>query len=482
MKRGSPGRPVARALAALLLLALSAVPATAQTTPVAFTHVNLLRMDRERILEDHTVVVRDGVIQAWGPSERVEVPGTASVIDGKGLFLMPALGDMYVHLPGAGATGQEVEDFLFLCLANNVTVVRGMHGVPAHLQMKRRVATGALTGPTIYVGSPTLEGSSLTDSATAVPTAINRMLAYRSAGYDFLQTGRSIPPIPWDSLAEEAHSRGYTFGGLIPDSVGLRYALGTGISTVDHLDGYLEWIVPEDLRHRMDEGERVPLRTLLEAAEGRRMRAMAAHTRSSDTWVVPTLHLWETTYRPLDVDSLLALPRMAYVPSSTREYWRRQKEAAPTLDPETAELLVEVRRQLVRAITMSGAGVLAGSGAPRLFNVPGFALRDELASLEAANLTPYEVLVIATRSVAAYAARELRERGNFGIVAEGNRADLILLRANPFRELEALWDQEGVMVRGHWLSRETIEEGLAEIAERHGEDGSSAQIGEVDSG
>ena len=197
------------------------------------------------------------------------------------------------------------------------------------------------------------------------------------------------------------------------------------------------------------------------------MRAIAAHTRSSDTWAIPTLRLWETTNLPLDVDSLLSLPQMRYVPASTREYWTRQKEALPPMDPETADLLVDVRRRLVRAITMSGAGVLAGSGAPQMFSVPGFGFRDELRSLEASGLTPYEVIVIATRSVPAYALRELREAGNFGIVAEGNRADLVLLRENPFRDLEALWNQEGVMVRGRWLSREEIDARLEQIAEKY---------------
>jgi hypothetical protein len=381
---------------------------------------------------------------------------------------MPSLGDMYLRLPGGGATAQEVEEFFLLCLASNVTAVRGMEGVPAHLQLKGRVSSGALLGPTIYVGSPALEGTALGDSATAVTTAIARMMAYRSAGYDFLQTQPDIPLMAWDSLSEEAHSRSYTFGGLIPVSVGLRHALSTGISTVDHLDGYLEEIVPDGVRRRLLRGERVPLQEMLEAAEGRRMRAIAAHTRASDTWVIPTLHLWETTYLPLTGDPALSLPEMRYVSPSTREYWTRQKEAVPPLDPETAELLMEVRRRLVRAITMSGAGVLAGSGAPQMFNVPGFGFRRELRSLEAANLTPYEVLVIATRSVAAYANQELREAGNFGIVAEGNRADLILLRGNPLRELEALWDQEGVMVRGRWLSREEIDAALARLAEKYG--------------
>ena len=88
--------------------------------------------------------------------------------------------------------------------------------------------------------------------------------------------------------------------------------------------------------------------------------------------------------------------------------------------------------------------------------------------MEAAGLTPYEVLVTGTRNAARYAQRELLEQGNFGTVTRGNRADLILLRGNPFESLDRLWDQEGVMVRGRWISREEIDGRLARIAERNG--------------
>jgi imidazolonepropionase-like amidohydrolase len=78
------------------------------------------------------------------------------------------------------------------------------------------------------------------------------------------------------------------------------------------------------------------------------------------------------------------------------------------------------------------------------------------------------VLVTGTRKVAEYAQRELLEAGNFGTIAQGNRADLVLLRGNPLVDLDHLWDQEGVMVRGRWISREEIDARLARIAERNG--------------
>ena len=439
-------------------------PALGQSNEVAFVNTNVLVMDRERVLADHTVLIRDGIIQEVAPSHRVRVPDGATVIDGRDLFLMPGLADMHAILPSPGDSDELAADVFFLYLANNVTVVRGALGMQNHLSLKRRVRDGEILGPTLYVGSPPLDASNTPDPESA----IERMLANRSAGYDFQVIHDGVPLMVWDSLSEEAHSRGYTFGGLIPDSVGLRHALSTGISYVDHLDGYLPEVVSDPVRSRLEQGRSVPLREMLESAVGRKMRAMAAHTRASDTWVIPTLYLWENLYRPLDVDSMLALEEMRYVPLPLRRAWAGQELGSSGEDPETAELLVDVRRRIFRALVLSGAGVLMGTDSPQLFNVPGFSLRHELESMEAAGLTPYEVLVTGTRNVAEYAQRELLEQGNFGTVATGNRADLLLLRGNPLESLDHLWDQEGVMVRGRWISREEIDARLARIAERNG--------------
>jgi imidazolonepropionase-like amidohydrolase len=437
---------------------------SSQEPTTAFVGVNVLPMDRERVLEDHTVLIQDGVIQEMAPSYRVTVPEGARIIEGTGFFLAPGLADMHVTLPSSQATPDQVEDFMFLLLANNVTVIRGMDGASNHLQIKRQVDEGTLLGPTVWAGAPPLDGQNASDPSGA----IERMMAHRRSGYDFQPIAGGLSLMVWDSLSEEAHSRGFTFGGNIPREVGLRNALSTGISFVEHLDGYLEEVVSDEVRSRLDRGEAVPLITQLQAVEGRKMRAVAAHTRSSDSWVVPTLYLWENRYGAPDVDSLLGLPEMRWVPSYISDGWILEAGTWADVPPEAGELMIQVRRRLLRSLSMAGVGVLMGTGSPGMFNVPGFALRHELRSMAAAGLTPYEILVTGTRYVSEYARDELLEPAAFGTIAEGNRADLILLRANPLEDLEALWDQEGVMMRGEWIPRAEIDRKLESIAEKLG--------------
>ena len=78
------------------LLVVSVYAAIGQTT--AFVGVNVIPMDRERILANQTVVVRNGVVAEIGDAARVKVPKDAVTIDAKGKYLIQGLVDMHTHL------------------------------------------------------------------------------------------------------------------------------------------------------------------------------------------------------------------------------------------------------------------------------------------------------------------------------------------------------------------------------------------------
>ena len=86
---------------------------------VAFVNIDVIPMDSERVLKDHTVIVKDGRIAEFGLSSTVKVPAQALVVDGEGKFLMPGLSDMHMHLFGS-------ENDILIYLANGVTTVRDM--------------------------------------------------------------------------------------------------------------------------------------------------------------------------------------------------------------------------------------------------------------------------------------------------------------------------------------------------------------------
>jgi imidazolonepropionase-like amidohydrolase len=75
-------------------------------------------------------------------------------------------------------------------------------------------------------------------------------------------------------------------------------------------------------------------------------------------------------------------------------------------------------------------------------------------------MTPYQVLRSGTIDV----GRHYGSRGEFGAIAIGHRADLILLTANPLQDVANVQRRDGVMLRGRWLPEAEIQKRLAQIA------------------
>ncbi|MEJ2336988.1 MAG: amidohydrolase family protein [Gemmatimonadales bacterium] len=122
--------------------------------------------------------------------------------------------------------------------------------------------------------------------------------------------------------------------------------------------------------------------------------------------------------------------------------------------PDRARRFVEIRRKLIKALNDAGAGLLLGSDAPQVFQVPGWSMRAELASLVAAGLTPYEALTTGTRNVAAY----FDELDEWGTLETGKVADILLLDANPLDDVGNVGLLSGVMTRGRWVARAELDE------------------------
>ena len=434
----------------------------------AFVDVNVVAMAGQGVSGDQTVLVRAGRIVEIGPATSVHVPLGAIAVDGRGKYLMPGLAEMHAHIPGETAPEQLVRDIMFLYVANGVTTIRGMLGAPNQLVLRERTASGEVTGPTIFVGAPSLNGQSAPDAATAA----RLVRAHKGAGYDFLKLHPGLQREAYDAIVSTAGEVGITFAGHVSTGVGLQRTLEAHQSTVDHLDGYLEASVAPAVHARMAAGP-VPFSEMVAAVEPDRLRSWAGRTREAGTWNVPTMALWEAFYSPDPPEAFARRSEMRYAAPQMVNAWIRQKQnMAQTqqnqgVTADAARRYLEMRRIALRALADSGAGILLGTDSPQMFSVPGFSLHNEIALMQAAGLTAEQVLMSGTRNVARYAAEHLKLDGAFGTVAVGNRADLILLDTNPLLDARNVARPAGVMVRGKWLPAEELQRGLQEIATRY---------------
>lgn len=436
-------------------LFISTAGAQQETKTLAITGVTVIPMDREEVLENHTVLVSNGRITTVAPTAAVTFPDDVQVIDGTGKFVIPGLTEMHGHIPGKDQP-QYMQDVLFLYIANGVTTVRNMLGDEFHLQVRDRVASGDLTGPRIFAAGPFFN-KQLAPDPEAAEREVRRQ---KEAGFDLLKMG-SIDRETYERIAETAHELDIPFAGHIPEEVGLVGALEAGQKSIDHYDRYVEFMVPEsaDVQGRsagfFGSG-------LVELVDRSRMAEAVDLTVEAGTWNVPTLSLIEHLASPTPAEELIQRPEMKYMPKDVLDGWVKFKNdysKREDFQPKATAELVELRRDLTKQLHDAGANIALGSDAPQFFNVPGFSLHREMQMMANAGLSPFEVLVTGTRNAARYF--DLQDES--GTISPGKRADLVLLDANPLEDISNASQISGVMLRGKWFSKEDIQKRLQEI-------------------
>lgn len=452
------------ALVAAALLSTTALPTGvyAQASVTAFRNVDVIPMDTERILTDQTVIVREGRVDEIGPAASTPIPEGANVVDGTDRYLLPGLAEMHAHIPTSEGGNEAVERTLFLYLAGGVTTIRGMLGHPSHLELREQSASGQILAPRIFTSGPSFSGGSAPDPETAA-----RMVRQqKEAGYDFLKLHPGLSREVFETIVETADDVDIEFAGHVSADVGLASALEAEYASIDHLDGYVEALAGHEEGFTGVDVGFFGFNVVDEADESR-IAELARQTREAEVWNVPTQSLAESLASPTPAEEMARWPEMRYVPRQTLAQWierKRDFQSSEDFSAERAQRYLEVRRRLIRALHEEGAGLVLGSDAPQWWNVPGFSARRELEYMVQAGLSPFEALSMGTRRAAEYFDAE----DEWGTVAEGRVADLILLEANPLDDITNIWEQAGVMVRGRWLPGQEIQQRLDAIAQNLG--------------
>jgi hypothetical protein len=223
----------------------------------------------------------------------------------------------------------------------------------------------------------------------------------------------------------------------------LLHALDTGQQTVEHLDGYLELL---------NRSKPVAREKVLEVVR---------RTLDAGTWNCPTMAVMETNLGLIEEARLLSRPELEYVPEAFVKQWLKIRSYG---NPPrgVSEAMEENRMTLLKALNEAHARILLGTDSPQLFNVPGFSIRREIRLMADAGLKPYDILRSATERVGEYTGRPC------GTIKPGQCADLIVLDADPLKDVQNINRLAGVVVRGRWLPSSELQRRLQAIRERPG--------------
>lgn len=431
------------------LIALGTAPGAQRPPALAIVSVTVIPMDRERTEPDQTVIVRGDRIEALGPDASVTVPPGARRIEGRGKFLIPTLSEMHAHIPPGNATDAEIARVLTLYAVNGIGTVRGMLGDPKHLPLRDRANRGEILSPWIYTSGPSFNGSSASSAAVAVQMVKDQ----KAAGYDLLKIHPGVKREVFDAMAAAADAAGIRFAGHVPLDVGLMRALEARYATIDHIDGYVEALAREGAS-----GSEMFGLNLTGVLDESRIPALVEATRKAGVQIVPTEALFRHWVGPDEPETMRAWAEMQYVPKDQLSQWveSKKKLMAGSTPAERARFL-EVRGRLIKALHAGGAGLLLGSDGPQVWNVPGFSVHRELRYLVQAGLTPYQALETGTRNVAVFFGTS----ADRGTIAQGKRADLVLLEGNPLADIGNSSKIGAVVLGGRLLTKDEIDKQLA---------------------
>lgn len=424
-------------------------PVDNRTKEIVFKNVNVIPMDEEEIRVGRVVIVKNGVIVDIGKEDNTSYSKDALVIDAKGKYLIPGLAEMHAHVP-QGDNLEPMKEVLMLFILNGVTNIRGMLGHPKHLELRKKIQQGEIIGPRFITSGPSFNGNSVKSPEAGVAMVKEQ----KSAGYDFLKLHPGLTKENFEAIAATAKEVNIPFAGHVSFAVGVWRAIEAGYATIDHLDGFVESLVQgiENMKEQetglfglyiADKADESGIQKLMDALEKRRI------------WVVPTQALAERWFHPgKEPAALRKEPEMKYMSSNTLNSWINAKKnlmSNPNYKSATVTRLIDLRKKLILECNLNGVGLLLGSDAPQVFNVPGFSVHHELIYLVDAGLSPYQALKTGTINVAKYLKME-----NAGVIKKGAVSDLILLGGNPLKDINQTKNIEGVMAGNLWLSKEYI--------------------------
>jgi imidazolonepropionase-like amidohydrolase len=395
----------------------------------AITHVTVIDGTGRPPQPDRTIVVEGSRITAVGAATSTIVPHGIRVVDGRGKYVIPGLWDMHVHTDFPA--GREL---LALYIANGVTGVRDMAGRWETLTVWRReIARGALVGPRIVASGPYLEGGDVPIPHLTVRRAEEAAPAVDSLirlGVDFVKVHGQMTPESYYAVARAARARGIPLAGHVPYSVGAGNASDSGVKSLEHLLTIPNQCTPAESTALV---LRFPLQRVFGACAREPLAPLFARFVRNGTWIVPTL---------VAQYEIAALPKHAvpgdayarYLPDTVKRYVAQIFEL-PKDVPANADVvglrLFGKRVALVGEMHRAGVQVMTGTDAPLRNSPPGFGLHEELALFVRGGLSPMDAIRAATSAPARY----LGLQDSLGTVEQGKVADLVVLDADPLRDI-----------------------------------------------
>jgi hypothetical protein len=452
-----------------------------QVTRYAIAHVTVIDPTDGRSQQDMAIVIHGNDIESVVPAIQLQLPSSAKVISGKGMFVIPGLWDMHVHF-------RDVDRDLKMDVANGVLGIRNMGGIAKEVfAMRQQIAAGQRLGPRIVASGPIIDGPNswsnpaFTISVGTPEAGRETIRSLKQQGADFIKVYDGLPRDVYYAIADETKKLSLPFAGHVPSSVSVQEASSAGQRTLEHGFGVLrggsttehEYIKQASDQSVFREAMQTKNFSLIPAKIARNDTLMLDHfsrkqadetyrlLAKNNTFITPTF-VAERSLTFIDDLDKKGDPRTQYVSADELKWWKpengmltkyRTPEYIAVRKREYAMLMKEFHRA-----QSLGVRFLAGTDITIPYTFPGFSLHDELQLFVDAGFTPLEALQTATTNPAILFGLEK----SWGRVASGYTANFVLLRGDPLEEISNAEKIDAVVLNGEFLDRSQLDKMLSE--------------------
>ena len=416
-------------LSSLLAALLTASSASAQVT--AFVGGRIID-GTGKVIENGTVIVRDGRIVQVGAPDAVTIPSGATQVTLAGKTLMPGLINAHGHVAATEGLRSAPEFYTRENLVRQLKTY-AQYGVTTVYSLGDDQAAGftlrdeskgatAVDHARLFVAGAVIGGATAEEARTMTDkVADGKPDILKIRVDDNLGTSRKMPEPAWRAAIRRGHERNLRMAVHI-------FYLADAMSTVEAGADFIGHSVRD-----------VPVDSAFANALKRRdVCYCPTLTREVSTFVYESTPPWIddpffTKGVSADIVKQLSDPgRQAQIRSSAGAKLGQQYKAG-----------LEVAKKNLKALADQGVRIAMGTdtGPPARFQ--GFFEHLEMEMMVDSGLTPMQVLVSATGDAA-----RCHRNDDLGVIAAGKVADLLVLGANPAENIRNLRQIEQVWVGG----------------------------------
>lgn len=387
------------------------------------------------------------------------------VIDAKGSFAIPGLWDNHIHFRGGESLLKDNELFLEKLIDYGITSVRDAGGdLTMYLKKwQQEISKNERIGPTIFTSGPKIDGKNSTwQGSLEIQTEDELDQALDSLEHlkvDFIKLYDSkLDGTLFLSALKKSKVRGFISSGHMPFSVTLNQAINAGMNGIEHLYYILKGsskneleITKEFQSDALGFWQAIPL--LINSYDEGTAQSLFNKLKDQEVFVVPTLHIGNTLSYLDEIDHSNDEYLNLLSTDFKKTYERRIKSALNSSEEarKNRRNLDSLFKTLTLKLHESGVQLMAGSdaGAYNSYIYPGPSLHKELESLVAVGLSPLEAL----RTSIINGPKWLGVEENYGAIAIGKKADIILLEKNPLIDIKNSISIQAVIKNGRLLKK-----------------------------